>query len=121
MINLDTHMLVDAIEGLLTPAEHNALEPESWCISAIVLWEIEMLSRARRIRLSLESPALANVLDQVQIIAIDSNIARAIRRLDFRSDPADELISATSVQLNVPLATRDALIHGSRVVPLVRM
>jgi PIN domain nuclease of toxin-antitoxin system len=40
-------------------------------------------------------------------------------RLDFRGDPADEIIAATSVVHRVPLLTRDRRIRGSRIVPLV--
>jgi PIN domain nuclease of toxin-antitoxin system len=44
---------------------------------------------------------------------------RAIRSLDFDSDPADELIAATSLVHNVPLLTRDRRLRRSKVVPLV--
>jgi PIN domain nuclease of toxin-antitoxin system len=37
--------------------------------------------------------------------------------LDFQSDPADELIAATSVVHKVPLLTRDRRILSSNVVP----
>ncbi len=41
MLNLDTHILIKAFEGRLTPRERNVLtaDPE-WSISAIVVWEI---------------------------------------------------------------------------------
>jgi len=39
-------------------------------------------------------------------------------RLDFRGDPADETIAATSLVHNVPLVTRDRVILSSKVVPL---
>jgi predicted nucleic acid-binding protein len=41
-----------------------------------------------------------------------------MRRLDFRGDPADELIAATSIVHRLPLVTRDARIRKSKVVPL---
>ena len=46
------------------------------------------------------------------------DVCRAIRTLDFRGDPADELIAATSVVHRIPLVTRDARIRRSRRVPL---
>ena len=49
---------------------------------------------------------------------LDLDVARTATRLDFRSDPADELIAATSVVHGVPLLTRDARIRRSKVVPL---
>jgi len=43
---------------------------------------------------------------------------RASIRLDVQSDPADELIAATSLVHNVPLVTRDRTLRRSRQVPL---
>ncbi|MHB8421047.1 MAG: hypothetical protein ACYDCL_23495, partial [Myxococcales bacterium] len=43
-------------------------------------------------------------------------VARASTELDFRSDPADELIAATSIVHRVPLVTRDRRIRRSRKV-----
>jgi PIN domain nuclease of toxin-antitoxin system len=40
--------------------------------------------------------------------------------LDFASDPADELIAATSVVERIPLLTRDQKILKSRMVPLAK-
>jgi predicted nucleic acid-binding protein len=47
-------------------------------------------------------------------------IARESTRLDVRSDPADELIAATSVVHHVALVTRDPELRVSRRVPLLR-
>lgn len=120
MLNLDTHILLDAISSQLSQAERRILERDSWCISAIVLWEIERLAIAGRIAINLDTPQLRAALDQIHIVAIDAGIARSVRLLDFRSDPADEVIAATSIQLNVPLLTRDQNLLRSRVVPLIR-
>lgn len=38
--------------------------------------------------------------------------------IDFRFDPADELITATSVAHGIPLLTRDGRIRASKIVPL---
>jgi PIN domain nuclease of toxin-antitoxin system len=46
------------------------------------------------------------------------DVCRAIRQLDFRSDPADEIIAATSLVHRVPLVTRDGKMRKSRRVPL---
>jgi PIN domain nuclease of toxin-antitoxin system len=46
------------------------------------------------------------------------DVCRAIRELDFRGDPADEIIGATSLVHRVPLVTRDQRIRKSRLVPL---
>jgi PIN domain nuclease of toxin-antitoxin system len=49
---------------------------------------------------------------------IDLETCLRSTKLDFRGDPADELIAATSVVHKVPLLTRDRTIRASRVVPL---
>ena len=49
---------------------------------------------------------------------LDIDVARASVRLDFRADPADGIIAATSAVHNVPLLTRDRVIGQSKLVPL---
>jgi PIN domain nuclease of toxin-antitoxin system len=49
---------------------------------------------------------------------LDLAVARASTRLDFRGDPADEVIAATSIVYAVPLLTRDKRILRSKMVPL---
>jgi PIN domain nuclease of toxin-antitoxin system len=52
---------------------------------------------------------------------IDREVCRAmVRDLDFESDPAGELIAATSIVHRVPLVTRDEKILRSRMVPFPR-
>jgi PIN domain nuclease of toxin-antitoxin system len=45
-------------------------------------------------------------------------VCRTLKNLDFHSDPADEIIAATSLVHRVPLVTRDRRIRSSDVVPL---
>jgi PIN domain nuclease of toxin-antitoxin system len=118
MLNLDTHILVRAVEGDLSPAERLTLSRQRWSISAIVLWEIAKLAQLHRIAINLETPELVQVLRHTQIWPIDLVVCQAIASLDFRSDPADELIAATSLAHQVPLVTRDRRIRGSKCVPL---
>jgi PIN domain nuclease of toxin-antitoxin system len=120
MLNLDTHILIGALEEKLSRAERRVLDDEAWCISAIVLWEIELLARGDRLKTDLSSPRLLAFLEDVDIIPIDAHIARGIRKLDFRADPGDELIAATSIQLDIPLVTRDQRMLASKVIPLIR-
>ena len=44
MLNLDTHVLLHALGGNLTPRERRLLQEDTWSISAIVLWEIAKLA-----------------------------------------------------------------------------
>jgi PIN domain nuclease of toxin-antitoxin system len=120
MLNLDTHILLHALGGELTAAESRLLSADAWSISAIVLWEIGKLAELGRIELDLDDRALHRALSRVQLWPITVDVCRAIRELDFRGDPADELIAATSVAHDIPLVTRDARIRRSRRVPLAR-
>lgn len=116
MLNLDTHILVNAVSNLLTPAEEKILASDEWAISDIVLWEIEMLHSRRRIGVGLEDARLMDTLRNTVIWPIMPEVCFAMRRLDFCSDPADMIIAATSVAYDVPLVTRDARIRVSKVV-----
>jgi PIN domain nuclease of toxin-antitoxin system len=120
MLNLDTHILLYALNGELTPKETRALAVEAWSISAIVLWEIAKLAELGRIEVDLDDAELTRVLSRIHTWPITLDICRALRTLDFRSDPADELIAATSLVHRLPLVTRDRTIRRSRKVPMVR-
>jgi PIN domain nuclease of toxin-antitoxin system len=112
MLNLDTHILVHALDGSLTARERRVLEGDAdWGISAIVLWEIEKLYAKGRIRFGLDTPELAGAVAQLRVWPISPEVCLNLRRLDFTSDPADELIAATSLTYSVPLVTRDRKIR----------
>jgi PIN domain nuclease of toxin-antitoxin system len=117
MLNLDTHILIKALEGHLTPHERNVLnEDPEWSISAIVLWEISKLNQLGRISYGLEHETFAAAIDRIHIWPITRQVCVNIRTLDFRSDPADEIIAATSLTHNLPLLTRDSRIRKSALL-----
>ena len=118
MLNLDTHIVIFAVTDELRPSEQALLEQEPWSVSAMVFWELGNLSQLGRIDLELESPAVTRILGTLHVWPIDLAVARASTRLDFRSDPADELIAATSIVHGIPLLTRDRILRASSVVPL---
>jgi PIN domain nuclease of toxin-antitoxin system len=120
MLNLDTHVLLFALNGSLTPAERRLLAADSWGISAIVLWEIAKLAQLGRITIDLDAAEFSRVFARVHVWPIDLAVCRQSARLDFRSDPADELIAATSVVYRAPLLTRDKKLRGSKIVPIAR-
>ena len=120
MLNLDTHILIEALQGTLAASERRLLSEHSWSISAIVLWELAKLTQLKRITIDLDSPDFARMLSRVHVWPLDLRICVQSTALDFHSDPADELIAATSRIHNVPLLTRDRRILRSKVVPLAR-
>src|SRR5512145_1571181 len=115
MLNLDTHILVFALAGELTAKEKRLLSREPWGISAIVLWELVKLTQLGRIDMDLDDPQVLRTLSDTYVWPITLDICRAMVRLDFRSDPADELIAATSMVHDVPLVTRDRRIRKSKL------
>jgi PIN domain nuclease of toxin-antitoxin system len=118
VLNLDTHILIHALAGDLTPAERALLGSHRWSISAIALWEIAKLAQLGRIEVNLDDPSVSRALGSIHIWPLTIEVARASTKLDIRSDPADELIGATSVVHKVPLLTRDRVLRRSRVIPL---
>jgi len=118
MLNLDTHILLHALNGDLTSSERKLLSGDEWGISAIVIWEIAKLVQLGRVSIDLDSSEFLRLLNGLHTWPITLDICRAIRSLDFRSDPADEIIAATSVIHRVPLVTRDRRLRKSKVVPL---
>ena len=117
MLNLDTHILLFALDGSLTPGERKFLGAEQWGISAIVLWEIAKLAQLGRIGLDVRAPEFQRILSRVHVWPLDLAVCAKSTELDFQSDPADELIAATSIVYSVPLVTRDRKIKRSRIVP----
>jgi PIN domain nuclease of toxin-antitoxin system len=118
IVNLDTHVLIKAMRGDLTSRERELLSGNPWGVSAIVLWELAKLVQLTRVSIDLDSPEVAAILSNIHVWPLDLAVARASTRLDFRGDPADEIIAATSVVHAVPLMTRDRRILRSKVVPL---
>lgn len=118
MLNLDTHILIHALADQLTTKEKKLLSADSWGISAIVLWEISKLAELGRIEVDLDDPDFTRALSRIHVWPITLEICRVLRTLDFRGDPADQLIAATSIVHRVPLVTRDKILRKSRVVVL---
>lgn len=117
MINLDTHILIFALAGEIKPRERRLLAGNTWSISAIVLWELAKLVQLGRVDLDLNNPEVVRTLSSLHVWPLDLAVSIQSTRLDFQSDPAGELIAATSVVHSVPLLTRDRRILKSRVVP----
>lgn len=117
MLNLDTHIVISFLAGTSTQQESALIAREELAISGIVLWELAKLVQAGRMDMDLDSAAFRGFLRQLTVMPISLEIARTSTRLDFSSDPADEIIAATSVVEKIPLLTRDRKILKSRMVP----
>jgi PIN domain nuclease of toxin-antitoxin system len=83
-----------------------------------VLWELAKLVQLGRISLDVASPEFSLALARIHVWPLDLAVCRAIQELDFRGDPADEIIAATSLVHRVRLVTRDRAIRRSSRVPM---
>ena len=120
MLNLDTHVLLHALSGSVKPRERELLASHAWSISAIVLWEVFNLNQLGRIALDLDDSEVLRTLRRIHTWPLTIEVCRESTRLDVGSDPADELIAATSIVNEVPLLTRDQKLLRSRRIPLAR-
>ena len=128
-ILLDTHIWLWWSTGAarLTAAYYQALDKlasrDALCISAISLWEGQMLVKKGRLvpnepfdrwLRKICAPGL------VQILPLDPEVVIALHGLPdgFHGDPADRLIVATARAHGLPLATHDRNIRTSRLVKL---
>jgi PIN domain nuclease of toxin-antitoxin system len=118
MLNLDTHILIHALQGSLTAKERKLLSADTWSISGIVLWEISKLVQLGRVEMDLTDPDVVRALSKIHTWPLTLEICLGIHDLDFSSDPADEIIASTSIVHRVPLVTRDGKIRKSKIVPL---
>lgn len=120
MLNLDTHIVLFALTDALTAQEKKILSSDDWSISDIVVWEISKLNQLGRITFDFDSSEMIRLFSRLQIWPISLDVGRALQQMDFKSDPADEIIAATSVAYDIPLVTRDPRIRKSRIVPIAR-
>jgi len=118
MLNLDTHILLMFISGTASAEEFRCASSQELAISDIVLWEIAKLVQKGRLDLDVNDPDYQLWLRSITILPITPEIAWRSTHLDFLSDPADEIIAATSIVENIPLLTRDQRIRSSRMVRL---
>ena len=118
LIVLDTHVWLwwcDAPQRLSRPARAEIERQDAVAVSAISCWELAMLERQNR--LGFDRGALAwirQALARERCVLLPITADIAIRGGGLHShvpDLADGLIYATAVAHDVPLATRDGLLH----------
>ncbi len=128
---LDTHVWVWWLtaDPRLRAAERAALdasaEKSELYLSAISLWEAQMLHAKKRLDLPVafaEWLELAADPSMLKVVPLDVGVVLALDALpsSFHGDPADRVIVATARAHALALATRDAAIRRARVTRLWR-
>ena len=126
---LDTHIWVWWLTpgSPLSRAERNALDANAGrrelFLSAISLWEAQVLHAKRRFELPLPfAEWLARAVDDrmVSVLPLSVEVVLALDALpaSFHGDPADRLIVATARAHAMPLATHDAAIRRARAAKI---
>jgi PIN domain nuclease of toxin-antitoxin system len=126
---LDTHIWVWWLTpgSPLSRAERDALDTiagrQELCLSAISLWEAQVLHAKRRFELPLPfAEWLARAADDrvVAVLPLNLEVILALDTLpaSFHGDPADRIIVATARAHEMPLATHDTAIRRSRAAKI---
>lgn len=124
---LDTHVWIWWLTGAgaLPKRERAALDEAAASggilVSAISLWEAQLLHSRQRLELPLPFSdwlRRATSPDFVSVVPLDLDVVLALDALPpaFHGDPADRLIVATARARKLPLATHDRAIRRSRAV-----
>ena len=118
MLNLDTHIIIQFIDQRLDPNLFQILsKTDDYYISPIVFWELAMLHSRKRITFNFDSQEWKHFSQDLKVLPLDEKIAIQSTQLDFNSDPADQIIAATSIVTGIPLLTKDKIILSSKLVP----
>ena len=114
----------------LSRAERDALDAKAvrqeLCLSAISLWEAQVLHSKQRLELPLPFAAwLARAADDrvIAVLPLNLDVILALDALpsSFHGDPADRLIVATARAHAMQLATHDAAIRRSRAANIWKL
>lgn len=123
MIVLDTHTLLwwvndpTSVSKLAQKAIDAAMESQSIHVSSISSWEIALLVERGRLRLSLDTRdwiCRCESLPFLTFIPVSNAIAiESVRLPEFpHADPADRIITATTLSLGAALITKDNKLHN---------
>lgn len=125
MLILDTHAVVwwTLLPKRLSRRATRAIDAaEQLGVPAIVLWEVAMLTRRRR--LEMDVPVAAWVDDLLRIprvhaIPLTASAAVAADTLDMDPDPADRFIVATTRERGATLLTKDRRLRQLKMIHTV--
>ncbi len=118
VVLLDTHVLLWWQAGsnrLSVTARRSVDDAARVLVSPITCWEVAMLVCKQRIRLDRDTGKwVRDVLagERIELAVLSAAIAVAAAELSgFHGDPADRFLYATARSQQVPLVTKDRLMH----------
>ena len=123
MIVLDTHAWVwfisnpENLSKRAAKAVKGAVKDKSILISSISAWELALLVRKKRLKLTIEVSdwiAKSESLPFIQFVPVTNSIAVKSVNLPIplHPDPADRIIIATALSVGAPLVTKDDKLIG---------
>jgi len=118
MIVLDTHAWIwfaskpEALSKKARKALNAAVNDKNVLISSISVWEVALLVKNKRLKLSmdvLDCIAKSENLPFIQFIPVSNSIAVKSVNLPppLHPDPADRIIIATALSIGAPLVSKD--------------
>ena len=118
MILLDTHAWIwfisnpEYLSKRADKAVKGAVKDKSILISSISVWELALLVKKKRLKLTLEVTdwiAKSESLPFIQFLPVTNSIAvKSVNLpLPLHPDPADRIIIATALSVGAPLVTSD--------------
>lgn len=124
VILLDTHVVLWLVKDrrlLSRPADRAVRASSRRLLADVSLREVALLSHQGRVTLDRDT---AEWLDEavtqldLEVVPISPRIAARSTRVaqNFHGDPADQLIAATAIELDVPLITADERLRASPAV-----
>ena len=123
MIVLDTHAWVwfisnpENLSKRAAKAVKGAIKDKSILISSISAWELALLVRKKRLKLTIEVSdwiTKSESLPFIQFVPVTNSIAVKSVNLPvpLHPDPADRIIIATALSVGAPLVTKDKKLIG---------
>ncbi|MBL8018130.1 MAG: type II toxin-antitoxin system VapC family toxin [Leptospirales bacterium] len=130
MIVLDTHAWIwwvsnpDLLSKHAAQVLSKAVREKSILVSSISAWEVAMLVKKGRLKLSMppeEWIARSERLSFLNFVPVDNSVLLKSVNLSekFSQDPADRIIVATALLQGAKLVSKDASIRKAKVVDVV--
>ena len=125
MIVLDTHAWIwyvddpEHLSSKVRTAVEAAAESGDVYVSCISTWEVLMLEKKHRLKLSIPAEVWIERCQATGVfsfVPLDNSISRLSVSLGLHGDPADRFIAATAVYLGARLITKDRKLRDSRKV-----